>query len=213
MEKKLLGYYDYTVLLTYTSLIMAVQGIFRVIHDDFRVAIILLMLSGLCDMFDGTVAATKKRTVSEKNFGIQIDSLCDLVAFGVLPGIFTYKIRGMNRLSGVISVFYVLFALIRLAYFNVMEEERQKETEETRKVYLGVPVTTVALILPAVYMIYDYGLVNHADVFPILLMILGVGFLTPVEIKKPQKLGKLVILFIGAFELVGVLHIIRCGLL
>ena len=50
------------------------------------------MITGLCDTFDGAVASTKDRTASEKRFGVQIDSLCDLIGFGVLPGIFVYII-------------------------------------------------------------------------------------------------------------------------
>ena len=50
------------------------------------IATFFLLICGLCDAFDGKVASTKKnRTAIEKNYGIQIDSLSDLVAFGVLP--------------------------------------------------------------------------------------------------------------------------------
>ena len=56
----------------------------------------------------------------------------------------------------VIAALYVLCALIRLAYFNVLEEDRQKETDEAREKYLGIPVTTIAIILPAMYIFYLY---------------------------------------------------------
>ena len=81
-----LGIYDYTVILTYISLGISVFGITRALEGDFKVAIFCLALSGLCDMFDGKIARTKKnRTDDEKNFGIQIDSLCDVVCFGIFP--------------------------------------------------------------------------------------------------------------------------------
>ena len=83
-----LGIYDYTVILTYISLGISVFGITRALEGDFKVAIFCLALSGLCDMFDGKIARTKKnRTDDEKNFGIQIDSLCDVVCFGILTKI------------------------------------------------------------------------------------------------------------------------------
>ena len=102
------------------------------------------MFSGLCDAFDGKVARTKKnRSDVEKNFGIQIDSLTDVVAFGVLPACIGYamlrKFPFMERFP-LISVFfaimliYMLAAMIRLAYFNVMEEERQKLSEANPEV-------------------------------------------------------------------------------
>ena len=84
-----LGIYDYTVILTYISLGISVFGISRALEGDFKVAIFCLALSGLCDMFDGKIARTKKnRTDDEKNFGIQIDSLCDVVCFGIFPVMF-----------------------------------------------------------------------------------------------------------------------------
>lgn len=83
------------------------------------------------------------------------------------------------------AVLFVLCALIRLAYFNVLEEERQRQTTESRKSYLGVPVTVIAVFLPAVYLLYDYRLCKGWFCFPLLLAVMGIGYLLPVEIKKP----------------------------
>ena len=97
-KKQMLGFWDYTVILTYVSLATSVTGIFCAISMHLRWAIFCLAVSGLCDMFDGKIARTKKnRTEDEKNFGIQIDSLCDVVCFGVLPVIICYRF-GMNRI-------------------------------------------------------------------------------------------------------------------
>lgn len=74
MKKKLLGYYDYTVILTYCGMLSAFVGILRLLSQDYWNAVVCLMVAGVCDMFDGAVAATKTRTESEKRFGIQIDS-------------------------------------------------------------------------------------------------------------------------------------------
>ena len=82
----MIGFYDYTVLLTYMGFISGMTGIVLAINGQIFPAIICLMFSGLCDMFDGRVARTKKRrTTEERHFGIQLDSLSDLVCFGVLP--------------------------------------------------------------------------------------------------------------------------------
>ena len=88
----MIGFYDYTVILTYLSLLSSTTGIV-VALSSFNgspahpyIGCFFLLLSGLCDAFDGKVARTKKmRSPAEKAFGIQIDSLSDLVAFGVLP--------------------------------------------------------------------------------------------------------------------------------
>lgn len=205
MKKKLIGYYDYTVILTYCGMLFAFCGIMREIGSDYWGAIIFLLLAGVCDMFDGTVAATKKREDSEKKFGIQIDSLSDLISFGVLPSVFVYMISDKSIFSGMIAALFVLCALIRLAYFNVLEEERQKVTTECRKSYLGVPVTTIAVILPLIWLLYDYKLLRNRICFPLLLVIMGVGYLLPIEIKKPKLIGKILIVIVGLFEVIGMI--------
>ena len=205
MKKKLLGYYDYTVILTYCGMLFAFYGILCVLGQKYWEAVLCLMFSGICDMFDGAVASTKERNEKEKSFGIQIDSLSDLISFGVLPGIFVYMICGQSRLSGVVAAAFVLCALIRLAYFNVLEAERQKQSEGKRKSYLGVPVTTIAVLLPIVYILYDNHICKRLIYFPLLLFAMGIGYLSPIEIKKPGIIGKIGLIVLGVLEALALL--------
>lgn len=201
MERKTIGYYDYTVILTYCGMLTAVTGIFLSLHEYYWSAILCLMIAGVCDIFDGAVASTKDRNRSEKDFGIQIDSLSDLISFGVLPAVFVYMITGQSPAAGVICAGYVLCALIRLAYFNVLEEERQRVSTERRKIYLGLPVTAAAALLPIAYLIFHYGLIMRSAVFPVMLFLLGTGFLTPFEIRKPAIIGKIAIGAVAFLEM------------
>ncbi|MDE6736663.1 MAG: CDP-alcohol phosphatidyltransferase family protein, partial [Treponemataceae bacterium] len=123
----MLGVYDYTVVLTYVGTIFAFLGIGYAVDGKGHLftALVCLMVSGFCDMFDGKIASTKKnRTIKEKKFGVQIDSLSDLVCFGVLPAVFVYQMRIGSKRECAVAAFYLLCGLIRLAYFNVEEEER-----------------------------------------------------------------------------------------
>lgn len=208
----MIGYYNYTVILTYMSLVSSVLGMFFAmgikgdIHPEY--AIICLMISGLCDMFDGKVARTKKnRSENEKNFGIQIDSLCDAVCFGVLPSIIGYSV-GMNSWCDVpVLVMFPLCAVIRLAYFNVVEEERQKQTSEVRKTYEGLPVTSVALIIPLLYSFHrDIGSKWFPTIYGFTLFIIAIAFITRFKIKKPAMKTMLTFIGIGFIELVWMLY-------
>lgn len=145
----MIGFYSYTVVLTYLGLASAAMGMILTFQGFAKYALFCLAFSGLCDMFDGKVARLKKdRTEDEKRFGIQIDSLCDVVCFGAFPMILCYSI-GMRGPAGIsILVFYLIAGVIRLAFFNVMEEKRQDETDEARKYYQGLPITSIAIILP-----------------------------------------------------------------
>lgn len=125
----MIGVYDYTVLATYLSLAFGVSGILAAMNGSPYSALLCLMVSGLLDAFDGRIARTKKnRTEQEKRFGIQIDSLNDVVCFGVLPGVIGASLGGGEWWLRASVLFYILAALIRLAYFNVTEEERQSAT-------------------------------------------------------------------------------------
>ena len=92
----MIGFYNVSVILTYISLLAAMFGIFQSASGNITVAVFCLLFCGLCDMFDGKIARAIKRTDDEKSFGIQIDSLCDLICFGVQPAVICYCM-GANR--------------------------------------------------------------------------------------------------------------------
>ena len=85
MSKKFVGFWNVSVILTYIELCIAVGSIATAAEGKLWVSVIGLILCGICDMFDGKIARATKRTKDAQVFGIQIDSLCDLVSFGVLP--------------------------------------------------------------------------------------------------------------------------------
>ena len=208
----MIGFYSYTVILTYISLASAMTGIFFAcgpagISHNSTYAIVCLMLSGLCDMFDGKVARTKKnRTEDEKKFGIQIDSLCDVICFGVLPAVIGYSV-GLNTIADIpILVIFPLCAVIRLAYFNVTEESRQKKTDETRKVYEGLPVTGVALILPLVYSFRSDIGECFPQVYGALMLLIAIAFITRFKVKKPGMKTMLAFIGVGFLEFLWLLY-------
>jgi len=185
---RFIGFYDYTVILTYLSLLSAVGGIILAGQDRFTAAVLCLMFSGVCDAFDGAVARSKKnRTDDEKAFGIQIDSLCDAVSFGLMPALFGYH-YGLDGWIGVaIVAVYVLCAVIRLGFFNVLEGKRQQTEGGCNKIYRGMPVTTISILLPAVYLMCTFLSEPVAEgVLHGLLAVSAFLFVLDVPVKKPQ---------------------------
>lgn len=194
----MIGFYNYTVILTYISFISAVAGIFSAATMQLRWSIFFLAFSGLCDMFDGKIARTKKdRTEDEKSFGIQIDSLCDIVCFGALPIIICYKL-GMDRIYGMaILALYGLAGLIRLGYFNVMEAKRQAEEGGARKYYQGLPITSMAIALPILFMLSPL-FPSHVAFVAVLHVTVGlVGFLFVLNFKFRKPSVKEILLIVG----------------
>lgn len=205
----MIGYYNYTVILTYVGMLFGFAGITYVGSGNLKMALICLLMAGLCDMFDGKVASTRERTKQEKRFGVQIDSLSDLICFGVLPAVIVVRCSNGKMPAVVISAVYVLCALIRLAWFNVDEEERQDVEETGRKVYLGLPVTTSAILVPA--FVGGTHLLNLPldKLFPWLLALIAVAFVAPFHLRKPNTVGKLLMMLCGAATLALVLIGVR----
>ena len=184
----MIGFYDYTVVLTYISFTSSIIGIFCAVTGHPKWAVFCLALSGLCDMFDGKIARTKKnRTEDQKRFGIQIDSLCDIVCFGVCPVIICW-FSGMQKPWEVsILIFYCLAGLIRLAYYNVMEEKRQNETSENRKYYQGLPITSMSVALPLLFVFAPLCRGYFLIWLHLLVLAVGVLFITDFRFRKPTN--------------------------
>ncbi len=224
----MIGFYDYTVILTYLSLLSACSGIVLTLAGQGRpmAACFCLLFCGFCDAFDGKVAHTKKdRTDLERNYGIQIDSLSDLVAFGVLPGCIggslildssfllslfdQYKDRWYFLLGALvlfaILLLYVLAAMIRLAYFNVTEEERQKTEGGVRKYYTGLPVTSAALIFPMVVFLGYLTTLDISLIYIAVALITALAFVSKLQVPKPGIKGILIMIAAGLIELAIIL--------
>ncbi|MCR5302319.1 MAG: CDP-alcohol phosphatidyltransferase family protein [Lachnospiraceae bacterium] len=227
----MIGYYNYTVVLTYLSLVSAGLGITISLMGEGHpfLGTFFLLFCGLCDAFDGEVARHKKnRTEEEIKFGVQIDSLSDLVAFGVLPAVigevlvwqnpeFTMvpKLHTGNPLDFVvpllcflIMMLYVLMAMIRLAYFNVMEDKRQKEEGGKRKSYTGLPVTSASLIFPFVMLLQFMTPLDMTVVYYCVMVLVGYLFVSKIQVQKPGIKGVIILCVIGALEFI-VMAILR----
>ena len=228
----MIGFYDYTVILTYLSLISGSLGVIVCLSGIGHpfIGMFFLMFSGLCDTFDGKVARSKKnRTEREKLYGIQIDSLSDLVAFGVLPPcIGIAMLRVSPRLTDIPRVrplavgdkpviypifliaaglLYVLAAMIRLAYFNVLELERTSVETGTLKTYLGLPVTSAALIFPAVMLIQYVTKADLTLLYFVVMLATAVLFVSKIRVPKPQNRGILIMILAGLVEFILLLLI------
>lgn len=200
---RFIGFYDYTVILTYMSLLSALIGMVQAVQGNFIAAIGCLAFSGLCDAFDGRVARAKKnRTEDQKNFGIQLDSLVDVVAFGVLPALICYHMGVQGILGLVLVFFYCTCAVIRLAFFNMLEAKRQKEEGGCNKSYRGLPVTSASFIFPLVFCTQFF---LPADFFTAFLYItLGiVGFLFIFDFKMPKLGLRGILILIGIVTVVA----------
>ena len=160
-SKHIVGFWHYGVILTYLSLALSVCGIcFAAAYGGPRrddIMAFLLLMSGLCDAFDGMVAKTRRnRTDNDKLFGMNIDSLSDMVSFGIAPVMVGVAMHLTRWYYVIFYIFFVLCALVRLAYYDVSEFNRLKDPElasKPRTSYEGLPVTNAAFVTVIFYLI------------------------------------------------------------
>lgn len=193
IEKKVnfvgfIGFWTPSVVLTFIGLGCSIVGISELFRDntDYNFVMLCLVLAGICDMFDGTVARQfNNRSDAEKKFGIELDSLVDVVSFGVFPICILLSL-GINLL---ILIFFGVCGVQRLGFFNVMAND-----SKAFKGFRGVPITTSSFALPAYY-IYAQHLPIHMfiPVTNIFALIIAVAFIVDIKIAKPK--GKKIIPF------------------
>ena len=196
--KVLVGYYNYTVILTYLGVACGILGVCFASTKNAGAALICLMVCGLCDTFDGTIARTRVRTSDEKRFGIQIDSLADIVCFGVLPAAIGLATGMTAWYEQLVLAIYVLCALIRLAYFNVTEDAPSAQQSNRPAAFQGLPVTAAAVLVPAIYTLRPLFPLRFHLIFALGMLLLAGAFIGKFRVKKPGLIGRIVLTVIGA---------------
>ncbi len=135
-------------LLTSASIFSGVLSIIKATQHHFSDAAWLILLALVFDGLDGRVA---RLTNSCSKFGVEFDSLADIVSFGAAPSILMYLFAGAEygRFGVVVSALYVIFGAVRLARFNVMNSS----VEPT--VFIGVPIPTAAVFISLLVLLFE----------------------------------------------------------
>jgi CDP-diacylglycerol--serine O-phosphatidyltransferase len=158
-------------LLTSASLFSGFYAIIAAIRGNYQAAAVAILISGVLDGLDGRVARLTRTT---SKFGLEYDSLSDLVAFGVAPGIlaFMWGLQGYGRLGWLAAFLYVSTTALRLARFNVLSHT------SSGTYFLGLPCPSAAAVVATSVLLYQhfgiYGPVRHVS---ILIMVYCLSFL------------------------------------
>jgi CDP-diacylglycerol--serine O-phosphatidyltransferase len=136
-EKKRRGIYILPNLITTASLFCGFYAIGKAIEGSFLLACWAIIISLILDGLDGRIA---RFTRSSSNFGVEYDSLVDLVAFGVAPGVLVYlfALQPYGKFGWMAAFLYVVCGALRLARFNVQVPELGT------KHFVGLPIPAAA---------------------------------------------------------------------
>jgi CDP-diacylglycerol---serine O-phosphatidyltransferase len=149
----LLGHFDYTKIkaqlanaITLVNLSFGVLAIILVLKGLGHMSLAFIFLAALFDRFDGMVA---RHYDAESLFGKELDSLCDLVSFGVAPALLIYQTALVTApwVGIIATVIYILAGAVRLARYN---------TTEFDGAFSGVPITAAGVLLTLSFFLIPY---------------------------------------------------------
>lgn len=193
-------------LFTAGSIFLGILSIINSVKGNFELASILILVSMIFDGLDGRVARLTNTTSA---FGMEFDSLADVVAFGVAPAMLLYFYVGIDygKFGTLVSALFVIFGAIRLARFNI------STTTTEPNVFIGIPIPSAALFIAMWVVVFnDYNLKQdfalHLLLSGIVVSILMVSHIRYSSFKKvalsKQHTIKILVLLIIVLSLVYV---------
>jgi len=164
------GIYILPNLFTSAALFAGFSAIIQATKDNFELAAILILVAMVLDGLDGRVA---RMTNTTSEFGVQYDSLSDMVSFGIAPALvlFEWSLHSMGRVGWLVAFVYTVAAALRLARFNT-------HAADEKSFFQGLPSPSAAGILASfVWVVNDYGMQGTDFKLLALLLTLAAGIL------------------------------------
>ncbi|MBM7616340.1 CDP-diacylglycerol--serine O-phosphatidyltransferase [Alkaliphilus hydrothermalis] len=148
---------------TYLNLSLGIIAIISITVEAYAAAALLILLAGFLDRFDGKLA---RKLNAESEFGKELDSLCDLISFGVAPAIliWSYQLVHFGILGTGIIILFAICGAYRLALFNIIEFD---------EVYMGVPITISGGIVALMTL---YSMNYPTNIYFIIIMMLFLSY-------------------------------------
>ncbi len=165
-------------LFTASSIFVGVISIVEASKQHFILASWLILLALIFDGLDGRVA---RMTNTTSQFGVEFDSLADIISFGIAPAILLYFFVGheFGRFGILVSALYVIFGAIRLARFNISTAKTDPN------VFIGLPIPTAAVFISMWILLFNkYTLQDYSII--LLFLALGVAILMVSNFRYPS---------------------------
>ena len=155
---------------TVGNLCCGVLSIFLAIDGLFDLSALLLFLAVVFDVLDGKIAGL----MHQKNlFGKQIDSMSDLVSFGVAPALLFYSLSSPGILGIIVALFFVACGMLRLARYNISEEAG----------FEGIPITVNGVLFPLLFLLFSH-FPESLHYWPIIILIQSVLMISTFKISR-----------------------------
>ena len=169
-------------IITFAGIAFSVAGICFCYKNMINYAIIMMILAGISDAFDGPIA----RKINNNNslYGVELDSLADIICSGILPINICLSLGYKSWLNTVIYIVFIMCGIIRLAYYNVNSSDKDY--------FEGTPITFSIILIPLIYLLF-----KNEIAFMIAFLILSVLFTSGIKMKKPSLKLRIILSIIG----------------
>ena len=159
------GVYLLPSMFTMGSMFCGYACIVYAMRGEFVTAAPFIGLAIVVDMLDGRIA---RMTGTTSAFGVEFDSLADIISFGLAPAILTFAwgLQPLGRLGWAAGFLFVAAAAVRLARFNIQAGSHDK------RYFVGMPSPAAAGVLAATVFAYPSGLQTYIEALPVLAMII-----------------------------------------
>lgn len=194
MGKIIIGIYRDCDFVTMLSSTFGIIGIICALNGYISVAVFLLIMSGICDSFDGVLARKRDNTKKEMIYGCEIDSLSDIICFGVLPVAISIS-DGINSWwANIVYTMYILTGIVRLAYYNTLYHV----DEDSKGYFVGLPITSIAIIYPIFWLIFRMNKLVYSNIVIVaMFLVLSILYIIRIKIKKIDTKGKIILAILG----------------
>jgi CDP-diacylglycerol--serine O-phosphatidyltransferase len=163
-------------------------AIITAIHGSYTRSAYVVIIAGFFDVFDGKIA---RATNSTSRFGVEFDSLADLVSFGVAPGVLTYlwALHPLGRIGWLAAFLFVICGALRLARFNVQIDVVSSDR------FVGLPIPCGAGMLVSTVIFYDYWFGSaqpdrsHSIPLVILIYLVAVLMVSNIKYRSFKKIS------------------------
>jgi CDP-diacylglycerol--serine O-phosphatidyltransferase len=164
-------FYPLPCMFTLASLFCGFYSMIYAVKGEFYVAAIAILIAAIFDALDGRVA---RMTRSTSQFGVELDSLCDMVSFGVAPGFLAYlwALEPYGRYGWLAAFLYVAMTSLRLARFN------SQNVKAGHKDFMGLPCpAAAAMIVTSVMFTHSLGITGEVKHISLLLLVYLLSYL------------------------------------
>jgi CDP-diacylglycerol--serine O-phosphatidyltransferase len=167
---KILSLMKIADIFTVGNLCCGVLSILFAIDGSFYLSALLLFLAVIFDVLDGKIAGL----LHQKNlFGKQIDSMSDLVSFGVAPALLFYSLSSPGILGIAVALFFVACGMLRLARYNISEGTG----------FEGVPITVNGVLFPVLFLLFN-SFPQSLSYWPMVFLIQGFLMISTFKIAR-----------------------------